>query len=221
MTSLKKTAHEALRQRAAFVFGKLSTRYPAPMTMLTAENPWQLLVATVLAAQCTDARVNMVTPGLFKRWPGPGELTGAGQAELEDVIHSTGFFRNKAKNLRETARLVMERHNGEVPRTMAELTALPGLARKTANIVLWGGYGINDGLAVDTHVKRIAFRLGLTAHTEPNKVERDLMDLFPREHWGTVNHLLVWFGREVCMARSPQCAVCELAAECPKNGVAS
>ncbi len=220
MASLKKPAKEALRQRAVFVFDTLSARYPAPMTMLTAENPWQLLVATVLAAQCTDARVNMVTPGLFKRWPGPRELMGAGQADLEEVIHSTGFFRNKAKNLRETARLVMERHSGEVPRSMAELTALPGLARKTANIVLWGGYGINDGLAVDTHVKRIAFRLGLTGHAEPNKVERDLMDLFPQEHWGTVNHLLVRFGREVCMARSPQCAACELAAECPKNGVA-
>ncbi|MFV0421821.1 endonuclease III [Oleidesulfovibrio sp.] len=207
------------KERAAAFLALLNQRYPAPATHLDAKNPWELLVATVLAAQCTDERVNKVTPKLFRRWPGPEQLAEAMQGELEEVVHSTGFYRNKAKNLITTAQMVTTLHGGEVPRTMAELVALPGLARKTANIVLWGGYGINEGLAVDTHVKRIAFRMGFTKSDNPVIVEKDLMPLFPREEWGDVNHRMVWFGRHVCDARKPLCYECEMLDFCPQNGV--
>lgn len=206
-------------ERAARVLALLRIRYPEPETHLVAQSPWELLVATVLAAQCTDARVNKVTPELFRRWPTPADLATATQEALEEVIHSTGFYHNKAKNLLGAARRVTEVHGGEVPRTMAEMIALPGVARKTANVVLWGGYGINEGLAVDTHVKRIVFRLGLTGEVDPVAVERDLMKLFARQDWGDVNHMLVWFGRHVCDARKPLCHACEMADFCPRHGV--
>ncbi len=205
------------RERAARTLQALKERYPAPATHLAAEDAWQLLVATVLAAQCTDARVNKVTPELFRRWPGPGELARALPGELEEVIHSTGFFRSKAKNLLGAARRVMEVYHGEVPRSMAELTTLPGVARKTANVVLYGAYGINEGLAVDTHVKRICYRLGLTTRTDPVDVERDLMKLLPQSEWGGFNHRMVWFGRDVCHARGPRCGDCELGGICPRR----
>lgn len=206
-------------QRAMAVLERLHARYPEPETHLYHNSPWELLVATVLAAQCTDERVNKVTPELFRRWPGPAELAQAEQAELEVVVHSTGFFRNKAKNLIAAARRVMDVYGGEVPRSMAELVTLPGLARKTANVVLWGGFGINEGMAVDTHVKRIAFRLGLTASDNPVTVERDLLPLFPPHEWGNVNHMLVWFGRHVCDARNPLCEQCEMVDVCPRCGL--
>lgn len=205
--------------RAARVLELLRLRYPTRETHLVAHSAWELLVATVLAAQCTDVRVNQVTPGLFRRWPGPAELARATQEELEEVIHSTGFYRNKATNLLGAARRVAEAHGGEVPRTMAELVQLPGVARKTANVVLWGAYGINEGIAVDTHVKRIAFRLGFTESVDPVQIERDLMELFPRDAWGDVNHMLVWFGRHVCDARAPRCTECEMHEVCPRLGV--
>uniref|UniRef100_B8DSB9 Endonuclease III n=1 Tax=Nitratidesulfovibrio vulgaris (strain DSM 19637 / Miyazaki F) TaxID=883 RepID=B8DSB9_NITV9 len=205
--------------RAARVLELLRLRYPTRETHLVAQNAWELLVATVLAAQCTDVRVNQVTPGLFSRWPGPAELARATQEELEEVIHSTGFYRNKATNLLGAARRVTDVHGGEVPRTMAELVQLPGVARKTANVVLWGAYGINEGIAVDTHVKRIAFRMGFTESVDPVQIERDLMDLFPRDAWGDVNHMLVWFGRHVCDARAPRCGECEMIEVCPRHGV--
>lgn len=206
-------------KRAQEIFARLRRRYPVLRSALDWEDAWQLLVATVLAAQCTDARVNTVTPTLFGRWPGPAELARADQAELESVIHSTGFFRNKAKNLLGAAKAIMAEHGGQVPRTMEELTALPGLARKTANIVLSGAFGINEGLAVDTHVKRLALRMGLTESTNPVVVERDLMPLFDQDDWGDVNHALVLFGRDTCTARSPRCADCPLADICPRKGV--
>lgn len=193
----------------------LAERYPQPATHLIAEDAWELLVATVLAAQCTDARVNLVTPELFRRWPTPAALCTATQEELESVIRSTGFYHNKAANLLGAARRVVEEFGGEVPKTLAELITLPGVARKTANVVLWGAFGLNEGLAVDTHVGRIALRLGLTAHKDPVRAERDLMEIFPREEWGNVNHRLVWFGRHVCDARKPQCDDCEMGAFCP------
>ena len=208
------TAH-----RARQILARLKARYPELRSALDWRSPWELLTATVLAAQCTDVRVNLVTPEFFRRWPGPAELAQADQAEVEEVIHSTGFFRNKAKNLIGAAQAIMERHDGEVPHTMAELTALPGLARKTANIVLSGAFGINEGLAVDTHVKRLAFRMGLTRNTDPVRIERDLMPLFDQDDWGDVNHALVLFGRQVCPARKPRCPECELADLCPKLGV--
>lgn len=205
--------------RAMAVLARLKKRYPEPETMLDHRNPWELLVATVLAAQCTDARVNTITPELFRRWPDPAALAGAPQEELEDVIHAAGFYHSKAKNLIGAAKRVVEAYGGEVPHTLEELVTLPGVARKTANVVLWGGFGINEGLAVDTHVKRLSFRLGFTKNTEPVKIEQDLIKIFPREEWGDVNHRLVWFGRDVCDARRPACSECELYDLCPRKGV--
>lgn len=209
------------KSQVTAILERLAARYPAPRSQLEAGSPWEILVATVLAAQCTDTRVNLVTPALFARWPGPAELSQAEQLELEEIIHSTGLFRSKAKHLIAAAQLIMHEYGGEVPSSMADLTRLPGVARKTANIVLWGGFNRNEGVAVDTHVKRISFRLGLTASDRPEIIERDLMRLFPQESWGDLNHRLVWFGREVCLARSPQCGACELANLCPRNGVVS
>lgn len=199
-----------IQQRAQAVSALLQARYPTPQTHLEASTPWQLLVATVLSAQCTDARVNMVTPQLFARWPDAAAQALAPVQEVEQVIHSTGFYRNKAKNIVAAAQIVVTNYGGAVPQSLEALITLPGVARKTANVVLWGAFGINEGVAVDTHVKRICFRLGLTTHTEPEAVEQDLMRLFPQAEWGQVNHRLVWFGRHVCDARKPQCAVCEM-----------
>lgn len=207
------------KQRAAVVVERLTIRYPQPETHLTAHDAWELTVATVLAAQCTDKRVNMVTPELFRRWPTPADLAEAGLLELEEVIRSTGFYHNKAKNLIAAAKRVTEVFGGKVPATMAELITLPGVARKTANVVLWGAYGINEGLAVDTHVGRIAYRLGLTEHKDPVRVEKDLTAVFPRAEWGNVNHRMVWFGREVCDARKPACGRCEFTDICPRVDV--
>lgn len=201
---------------AALVLEMLAGRYSRRDIQLRFENAWELLVATVLAAQCTDARVNMVTPEFFRRWPGPAQLAQADIEEIEQVIHSTGFYRNKAKNLKACAIMTHEVYNDELPRQMSELTKLPGVARKTANVVLFGGFGLNEGLAVDTHVKRISHRLGLTASTDPVQVEKDLMRLFPREQWGNVNNWMVWFGREVCKARKPDCSGCAMETVCPR-----
>ena len=208
-----------LKARAAAILERLTARYPAPRSQLEAESPWEILVSTVLAAQCTDVRVNQITPALFARWPGPAELGLAAQADLEEVIRSTGLFRSKAKHLIAAAQIIAREHGGRVPDNMTALVRLPGVARKTANIILWSGYGRNEGVAVDTHVRRISFRLGLTASDRPEVIEKDLMRLFPRESWGDLNHRLVWFGREVCMARNPQCGSCELADLCPRNGL--
>lgn len=207
------------KTRAAVILERLRPRYPGAASALTWNTPFELLVATVLAAQCTDARVNLVTPAFFRRWPDPVALAGADVAEVEEVVHSTGFFRNKAKNLVAAAKLMVSRHGGEVPRTLAELTALPGLARKTANIVAGNAYGNHEGIAVDTHVKRLAFRLDLTDSENPVVIEKDLMPLFPRGAWGEINHLLVLFGRDVCQARKPRCEDCPLADVCPRKGL--
>ena len=192
-------------KRAASILELLKKRYPVPETMLTHENPWELMIATILAAQCTDARVNTITPELFRRWPGPAEMMHAPLEEVESVIRP--------------GRRVTEAFGGEVPQTIEELITIPGVARKTANVVLWGAFGINHGLAVDTHVKRISFRLGLTKNTDPVKIELDLMKIFPQSEWGDVNHRLVCFGRDVCDARKPACETCELAELCPRCGV--
>ena len=204
------------KQRAAQVLLRLTARYPHPETHLTARDAWELTVATVLAAQCTDKRVNMVTPELFSRWPNPASLAEADLSALEEVIRSTGFYHNKAKNLIAAAKRVTDVFGGRVPQTMAELITLPGVARKTANVVLWGAFGINEGLAVDTHVGRISFRLGLTSSKDPVVVEQDLIKLFPRNEWGDVNHRMVWFGRDVCDARKPACDRCEMDDICPR-----
>jgi endonuclease-3 len=182
-------------------------------------NAWELLVATVLAAQCTDARVNTVTPALFARWPTPASLADAEITELEACIRPTGFYHSKAAHLLAAARKVRDDFGGEVPRTMRELTTLPGVARKTANVVLYGAFGLNVGLAVDTHVGRIAYRLGLASGRDPVRTEQELMALFPQEEWGNVNHRMVWFGRHVCRARGPLCGECEMEGFCPKVGI--
>ncbi|GAB7079747.1 endonuclease III [Megalodesulfovibrio paquesii] len=197
----------------------LAARYPTPETMLHWGTPWELLVATVLSAQCTDDRVNQVTPGLFARFPDVSAMAGAGQAEVETLIHSTGFFRNKARHLIAAARIILDRHAGQVPQTMDALLELPGVARKTANIVLANAFGVQAGVAVDTHVKRLSWRLGLTDSKDVARIEKDLMTLTPQADWGRLNHWLVLFGREVCPARSPHCARCPLEALCPKRDV--
>lgn len=202
------------QERAQAVLKRLAARYPHPQTHLDNSSPWELLVATILAAQCTDARVNTVTPVLFTRWPGPAALAQASLADVEAVVRPTGFYHNKAKNIIGAARRIMAVYGGEVPRTLRELITLPGVARKTANVVLWGAFGINEGIAVDTHVRRICYRLGLAEETDPVLVERELMPLFPPEEWGNVNHRLVWFGRHVCDARKPRCGECEMASFC-------
>ncbi len=207
---------KSLKKRAALVQEALATKYPEPETHLVADTPWQLLVAVVLSAQCTDARVNMVTPHLFARWPDAATLATAPLLEVEEVIRSTGFYRNKAKNIVAAAQRVMHVYGGEVPRRLEDLITLGGVARKTANVVLWTAFGINEGIAIDTHVGRIVYRLGLTKNTEPKAVEKDLMALFPREEWGRVNHRMVWFGRHVCDARKPLCELCEMQSFCPQ-----
>lgn len=207
------------KERAKEIFNRLQRRYPDPEPALTWTTAWELLVATVLAAQCTDERVNKVTPSLFRQWPDIASFAEADIAELEEAVRSTGFFRNKAKNLKAAATRIVEVYDGEVPRTMADLISLPGVARKTANIVLSNAFNIHEGIAVDTHVKRLSFRMGLTTNTDPVKIEKDLMPLYPRETWGDINHFLVYFGREVCDARKPRCMDCELNDICPKKGV--
>jgi len=193
----------------------LSELYPRADCALVHDGPLELLVATVLSAQCTDERVNRVTRDLFRRYRRASDYAAAPRAELEQAIHSTGFFRNKAKSLQGMATALVERHGGEVPATMAELVELPGVARKTANVVLGTAFGRNEGVVVDTHVLRLAGRLGLSAEDDPVKVERDLMELFPRERWTFLGHALIEHGRRVCVARAPRCGECRLAEVCP------
>jgi endonuclease-3 len=203
------------KSRLSALLGGLGTLYPDATCELDFRSPYELVVATILSAQCTDQRVNQVTPELFRRWPTPRALAGAGQAEVERVIQSTGFFRNKAKSLRGMARVLVERHGSEVPRTMEEMLDLPGVARKTANVVLGTAYGLATGVVVDTHVHRLSRRLGLTREDDPKKIERDLMALLPEEEWVGFAHRLIWHGRRVCVARKPRCGVCPL--PCPSR----
>jgi len=210
---------KARRERAAKIFGLLEEEYPDARTALTHRDPFELAVATILSAQCTDERVNMVTPELFRRFPDAHSLAEAPLDELEEVIHSTGFFRNKAKNLVGMARGVLEDHGGELPRTLAELTSLPGIGRKTGNVILGNAFGIDEGVVVDTHVKRLSARMGFTRESTPEKVERDLMEVFPQERWTLLSHLLIFHGRGSCPARKPRCEECVLAHLCPSSSV--
>jgi len=212
--STRETA-QARATRTAKILAGLKKAYPDAHCALEHADAWQLLVATVLSAQCTDVRVNMVTPALFDAYPGPAAMARARQADVEAIIKSTGFFRNKAKNLIAMAKALVAGHGGKVPRTMAELHALPGVGRKTANVVLGNAHGINEGITVDTHVVRIAGLLRLTRHEDPVKIEQDLMLLVPREDWTLVSHLLISHGRTVCIARRPRCSECAIARYCP------
>jgi endonuclease-3 len=201
--------------RVAAIVEGLRRLYPDAECELGHKNAYQLLVATILSAQCTDARVNQVTPGLFRRWPNAKALAAAEQEEVEEVIRSTGFFRNKAKSLRGMARALVEHHGGKVPRTMDEMLELPGVARKTANVVLGTAYGLATGVVVDTHVARLSQRLGLTRETDPKKIELDLMAQIPEAEWILFSHRLIWHGRRVCGARKPDCGACPL--PCPSR----
>jgi endonuclease-3 len=203
-----------LRRRAGRVVRALARLYPDAPCALHYADPFQLLVAVILSAQCTDAQVNKVTPALFARFPDAAALAAARPRDLEKLIHSTGFFRAKARNLRACARALVERHGGEVPATMEELTALPGVGRKTANVVLGNAFD-TPGIPVDTHVGRLSRRLGLTGETDPEKVERDLNALIPRKEWTMLGHRLIHHGRQVCHARRPECGACGLAKWCP------
>ena len=201
--------------RAAQIYDILAATYPDAHCALDHSGPFQLLAATILSAQCTDKRVNMVTPDLFTRYPDPAALAAAEQADVEQVIRSTGFFRNKATNLIAMAGAVVDRHGGEVPATMDALVALPGVGRKTANVVLGNAFDRNEGIVVDTHVSRVSQRLGLTTETDPVKIERSLIPLFPRERWTMLSHLFIEHGRQICDARRPRCGICPLATICP------
>jgi len=194
---------------------RLRTSHPDAHCELNYETPIQLLVATIMSAQCTDKRVNKVTPALFTQYPTVVDYAAADRAELEEAIHSTGFYRQKARYIQESAHTILQEYGGEVPDEMASLTKLPGVARKTANVVLGEIYGKAEGVTVDTHVKRLSCRLGLTTATDPVKVERDLMKIVPQENWIDISHLLVFHGRRVCSARRPDCTHCTLADMCP------
>ena len=207
------------RARAEEIFDRLQREYPDAHCALVHQDAYELTVATILSAQCTDARVNKVTPELFRRYTNPLEMAGARQEDVERLIHSTGFFRNKAKNLLGMATAVVEWHAGEIPRTLGELVKLPGVGRKTANVILGNAFGLDEGVVVDTHVKRLSRRLGLTRQTTPEKIEQALMRVVPRADWIEFSHLLIWHGRRRCRARQPDCANCELLAWCPQIGV--
>lgn len=216
---MPRESKKARTERAAEVFDLLAAEYPDAHCELDFVDPFQLGVATILSAQTTDVRVNMVTPELFRRYPDAGALAAARQEDVEEIVRSTGFFRNKARNIIGFARAVVAEHGGEVPRSMAELHVLPGVGRKTANVVLGNAFGIDEGVVVDTHVKRLATLLAFTREETPEKVERDLMELFPRERWTLLSHLLIWHGRRVCDARKPRCEACALARLCPSSRV--
>ncbi len=206
---------DAARLRIKPIIRLLRKHYPRARTALEFANPLQILVATILAAQATDKRVNMITPGLFRRYPAAADLARAGRTELEGIIRSTGFYHNKAKSIIGAAKRITEVYGGVVPDSMEELVTLPGVARKTANIVLSSGYGKAEGIAVDTHAGRLSRRLGLSREEDPVKVERDLMALVPKEDWLDFNSLLVEHGRAICQARKPKCTECFLRKLCP------
>ncbi len=215
LAQARRESRAAKQNRAGTIFDRLHAAYPDSHCALDHRNPLELLVATILSAQCTDKRVNEVTPALFRRYPEAAAYAAAPLGELEEMVKSTGFFRNKAKSLQGLGRALVEKHGGEVPRTMDELRVLPGVGRKTANVVLGNAFQINEGVVVDTHVRRLSRRLGLSFEDDPEKVERDLMALLPRERWTLWSHLLIDHGRAICAARKPECARCELADLCP------
>ena len=204
-----------LKEQARTIERLLRKEYPDAKCELDSHDAFELAAATILSAQCTDKRVNMVTPALFARYPDARALAAANQADVEEIIKSTGFFRNKAKSLIGMAKAVTAHHGGEIPRTMEELVVLPGIGRKTANVVLGNAFGLNEGVVVDTHVARLSKRLGLTRQSDPVKIERALMPLFPQSSWGLLSHLLIWHGRRVCDAKKPRCAECVLRRICP------
>jgi endonuclease-3 len=217
---MPREATEAKAVRTTQIIAALQRAYPDAHCELNFASPLQLLVATILSAQCTDKRVNLVTAELFRKYGSAADYARADLGALEQAIRTAGFFRNKAKNIQACCRALVQKHGGEVPRTMEELTALGGVGRKTANVVLGNAFSINVGIVVDTHVSRLTNRLGLTKQTDPEKIERELMALVPREQWTLFSHWLIWHGRRRCDARKPDCAGCEIKELCPRMGVA-
>ncbi len=209
----------ALRARVAQIIALLRTTYPDAECALVYRNAWELLVSTILSAQCTDKRVNIVTPALFARFPTVEAFAAASREDLETAIRSTGFFRNKAKNIQGAAHVMLEKFGGAVPKTMAELLELPGVARKTANVVLGVAFQVADGIVVDTHVSRLSQRLKLTREKDPTKIERDLMQVVPQADWIDIGHLLIHHGRSLCTARKPACSECPLQDLCPSAAI--
>lgn len=206
-------------ERTREIITELARAYPNAHCELVHSSPFELLIATILSAQCTDKRVNLVTQSLFRKYPSPAHYANASAEELEMDIKTTGFFRNKARNIKACCQAIVETHGGQVPRTMEELTGLGGVGRKTANVILGNAFGVNAGIVVDTHVQRLSKRLGLTREENVENIERDLMALVPREQWTPFSHWLIWHGRRRCFARNPDCATCELLALCPRIGV--
>jgi endonuclease-3 len=220
MSQSKPAAHDDDRkQRARKIARQLAQTYAEAECALKHDNPFQLLVATILSAQCTDERVNRVTPALFAKYPTPADLAASKQADVEKIIQSTGFFRAKATNLRGMAQALVEHFGGELPRTLDAMISLPGVGRKTANVVLGTAFGLPTGVVVDTHVKRIARLLGLTKHLDPEKIEQDLADLLPKSEWIHFSHRLIHHGRRICKARKPNCPECPLLKLCPRVGL--
>ena len=209
----------ALRARVEQIIALLRTTYPDAECALVYRNAWELLVSTILSAQCTDKRVNMVTPALFARFPSVEAFASASREDLEIAIRSTGFFRNKAKNIQGAAHVMLEKFGGAVPKTMAELLELPGVARKTANVVLGVAFQVADGIVVDTHVSRLSQRMKLTREKDPTKIERDLMQVVPQADWIDIGHLLIHHGRALCTARKPACSECPLQDLCPSAAI--
>ena len=210
---------KARTARAAEIYEILLAEYPDARCALNHASPFELAVATILSAQCTDVRVNMVTPELFRRYPDVESLADALPQELEEIIRSTGFFRNKTRNLIGMANALLDEHGGELPRNMKELSGLPGIGRKTANVILGNAFGIDEGVVVDTHVKRLSGLMRLTAQATPDKIEKDLMAIFPRRVWTMLAHLLIYHGRQVCIARRPRCNKCAISRLCPSSAV--
>ena len=217
--SLRRAGRKSSRKSSAAseILASLKELYPDARCALEYRNAYELLCATILSAQCTDARVNMVTPQLFSRYPTAFELARAEPADVEEIIKSTGFFRNKTRSLIGMAQAVVAEHGGEIPRTMEELRRLPGVGRKTANVVLGNAYNINEGVTVDTHVTRLSGLLGLSREGDPVKIEQELMRLFPQADWALLSHLLIFHGRQICIARRPKCGECVLARLCPSS----
>jgi endonuclease-3 len=207
--------------RVRQIIAGLQRAYPDAHCELFYRNPLELLIATILSAQCTDKRVNVVTADLFKRYRTAADYANAPLGELEEAIKTTGFFRNKARNIQACCRAIVEQHHGEVPRDMEALVQLGGVGRKTANVVLGNAFGINEGVVVDTHVARLSDRLGLSRQNSPEKIEQDLMDLVPREQWTLFSHWLIWHGRRRCAARKPDCGRCEIRTLCPSDFTSS
>jgi endonuclease III len=218
-TAPRRISKSALGPHALEVFSRLKRAHPDAHCELDHETPLQLLIATILSAQCTDKRVNMVTPMLFKTFPTAAALAEASREKLEEIIKSTGFFRNKAKSLIGLGKALVERHEGEVPDTMDALVKLPGVGRKTANVILGNAFRKNEGVVVDTHVGRLSLRLGFTREQDPVKVEQELMTLLPVEDWALLAHVLIFHGRRVCDARAPKCEICVLSEICPSSTV--